>query len=221
MGKGRRLQRQSHTSRAGEGMSKTFARAASFPLCWPKGFPEHKQRKQSQFKTTLYQALDNVQSELALLAKDSGKKLDNIVISSNYSLTETKPANPGVAVWFNWDGSESCIPVDRYALVEDNLQAIYHCIKADRTKLRHGGYNMVKAQYNRIALPSPETVGVTNWRDVIGYAGSSLQEAKKCYQRKLKNAHPDGGGSVEAFNELQSAWRQAQDEFTQATEAKS
>lgn len=199
-------------------MSKTFARAASYPLCWPKGFPEHKQRKTSQFKTTLYQALDNVQSELALLAKDSGKKLDNIVISSNYSLTETKPANPGVAVWFNWDGSESCIPVDRYALVEDNLQAIYHCIKADRTKLRHGGYNMVKAQYNRIALPSPETVGAKDWREVLGYGGNSPAEAKKAYQRKVKLAHPDNGGSSEAFHELQIAWADAQAELTQAAE---
>ncbi|MBU0539349.1 MAG: J domain-containing protein, partial [Gammaproteobacteria bacterium] len=60
-------------------MSKTFARASDHPLHWPEAFPRNATPMSSRFDTTLFQALENVKSELALLAKDSGKKLDGIV----------------------------------------------------------------------------------------------------------------------------------------------
>lgn len=197
-------------------MSKTFAKAASYPLCWPSGFPEHQRRQSSRFKTTLFSALENVQGALQALARDSGKKITDIVISSNYSLTDTKPKNPGVAVWFNWDGAESCIPVDVYDKVECNLQAIYHCLEADRTKLRHGGYNMVKAAYHRVALPAPDHR--PSWREVLGYDGNDLSQAKKSYQRLTSKHHPDNGGNAEQFNRVCIAFEEAKRELGEVRE---
>ena len=193
-------------------MSKTFAKASSYPLHWPEAFPRNSRPASSRFDTTLFQALENVQSELALLAKDSGKKLEDIVISSNYSLTETKPKEPGVAVWFHWDGEQVCIPVDRYDKVECNLQAIYHCIKADRTKLRHGGYNLVKAAYRGYAALPHSPQG--SWSAVLGVPDTAtLDQIKLAYQRLRKQHHPDNGGDTETFNAIQDAWKQAQQEL--------
>src|SRR4051812_27777804 len=102
----------------------------AFPLTWPPAFPRSKSRIEGQFKTSLAGALQNVESSLALFGKDSGKKIDNMVISSNVTLGQQRPADPGVAIWFTWDGLQVCIPVDRYAKVEANLQAIHHVIEA-------------------------------------------------------------------------------------------
>jgi hypothetical protein len=193
-------------------MSKTFAKASSYPLHWPETFPKNTRPSSSRFDTSLFQALENVKTELQLLAKDSGKKLDGITISSNYSLTETKPKDPGVAVWFHWDGEQVCIPVDRYDKVECNLQAIYHCIKADRTKLRHGGYNLVKAAYRGYAaLPhTPKD----SWQAALGLTkGATLAQAEQAYKRLRKTCHPDHGGNPDEFQRIQDAWMQAQQEL--------
>lgn len=193
-------------------MSKTFANATAFPLTWPEGFPRIKNRESSRFDTSLFKALENVQGELARFAKDSGKKLEEIIISSNYSLTDTKPKDPGVAVYFTWDGERSCIPVDRYALVEDNLQAIFHCITAKRTMLRHGGINLVKAAFRGYAaLPDPNHL---DWREVLDYQGTNLKEAKAAYLKAARKSHPDHGGNPEQSARVNAAWELCKQELS-------
>jgi len=192
-------------------VSKTFVNASAYPLQWPEHWPQTKNRQDSRFDTTLFKALENVQEELQRFAKDSGKKVESLTISSNYSLNDTKPDNPGVCVYFVWDGEQTCIPVDRYRLVEDNLQAIYHCISAERTKMRHGGINLVKAAFRGYsALPSPDS---SNWREILGYSGSTLEECHKAYKAKMRKAHPDKGGDATLAQRINLAWEQAQKEI--------
>lgn len=196
-------------------MSKTFARASDYPLHWPEMFPRAKKPTSSKLNTSLFNALENVKEALRKFAADSGKNVTDLTISSNYSLTDTKPKDAGVAVWFTWDGEQTCIPVDRYLLVEDNLQAIYHCIEAERTKLRHGGINLVKAAFRGYAaLPDPNRV---TWRDVLGYPeGNDLAEVKRLYRQLAQKHHPDRtDGNTEMFNIVQQAWDMAQAELSQ------
>src|SRR5690606_17715328 len=115
------------------------------PLTWPPHIARAKTREAGKFRTTLSGALNNVETSLKLFGRDSGKKVDGLVISSNYSLGDRRPSDPGVAVWFTWDGMQVCIPVDRYTTVEANLQAIHHVIEARRTELRHGTLALVRA----------------------------------------------------------------------------
>src|SRR5512146_2624661 len=119
----------------------------AYPLTWPPQFPRAKAREKGAFKTSLAGALGNVQDSLRRFAADSGKKLDQLVISSNVTLGVQRPDDPGVAVWFVWDGMQVCIAVDRYATVEGNLQAIHHIIEARRVELRHGTLALVRATF--------------------------------------------------------------------------
>ena len=186
------------------------------PLTWPQGWPRTKAAGSSQFRTTISGALKNVQESIRKFANDSGKKVENVVISSNVTLGEQLPRDPGVAVYFTWDGISTCICVDRYNKVEDNLQAIHHCIEAERTKLRHGGINLVRAAFRGYAaLPPP---GGKPWRDVLkidGKAPATTTEINAHYRRLATERHPDRTGDdgsamaelnaakVEAMKELQ------------------
>lgn len=203
-------------------MSKTFASATAHPLTWPEGFPRTARRRTSQFKATLFQALDNVNESLRKFADNSGKRITEVVISSNYSLSDSKPKDSGVAVYFTWDGERTCIPVDQYLLVQDNLQAIHHCIDAERVKLRHGGLNLVKAAFRGYAsLPPPER-GI-NWRELLGCDEQcSLNFAKAKYMALLRECHPDKHATkddeakLEAHRktvELTAAWALAEQYF--------
>lgn len=187
----------------------------SYPLAWPAGFPRAPRRGEGAFKTTLAGALANVENSLRLFGTDSGKKIENLVISSNVTLGQQRPVDPGVAVWFVWDGIQVCIPVDRYSKVEANLQAIHHVIEARRTELRHGGLAIVKAAFTGFkALPSPGGL-VQPWRKVLGLgAQPTMAEAETAYRRLRSQHHPDKGGDGEIFHAVQTAYDQAKLELT-------
>lgn len=187
----------------------------SFPLQWPAGFPRWKHsRSNGSFKTDFESALRNVRRSLELFAKDSGKKVDAPVLSSNVDLNpltsspnNKRPNDPGVSVWFSWDGLQVCIPVDRYATPAANLQAIHHIIEARRTELRHGTLALVRATFTGFAaLPPPKGKG---WRDILQLTDVSAvtqTHVETAFKALSRERHPDKpGGSTDAMAELNNA----------------
>lgn len=190
----------------------------AYPLTWPENWPRTRAPGKSQFKTSISAALNNVQDSLRRFGSDSGKKIEAVVISSNVTLGDQRPADCGVAVYFTWDGISTCIAVDRYAKVEENLQAIHHCIEAERTKLRHGGLNIVKAAFRGYAALPPPSAGTSRpWWDVLEChdlaARTPMDKLEESYKRLAKKHHPDAvGGSAEKMAELNAAIAQARKE---------
>lgn len=162
-------------------------------------------REKGSFRTTLSNAIKNVQDSLRLFGNDSGKGLSSVVISSNVTLGASKPTDTGVAVWFTWDGLGVCIPVDRYESVEANLQAIHHIIEARRVELRHGTLALVRASFQGFrALPSPSK---KDWHSILGVSPTQVTKGgiEAAYRERAKVAHPDTGGSQQAMAELNAA----------------
>jgi hypothetical protein len=192
--------------------------ATAYPLTWPDTLPRRRAdlRDKGQFKTTLTGAIRNVQDSLRLFASDSGRKLENLVISSNYSLGVERPADPGVAVWFVWDGMQVCIPVDRYQTIAANLQAIHHIIEARRVELRHGTLALVRASFTGfLALPAPG--GKRHWREVLCLKDPGRVtegQIKMAHRDIAKTLHPDAGGSDEKMAELNRARDEALKEIS-------
>lgn len=184
---------------------------SAYPLEWPAGFPRSKSRESGRFKTTLPAALKNVETSLRLFGRDSGKPVEDIVLSSNVTLGATRPADPGVAAWFKWEETQICIPVDRYTTVEANLQAIHHVLEARRVELRHGTLALVRATFAGFkALPAPD------WRRILGLNGTAtLADAEAAYREQARHAHPDmSGGSHEMMAQLNTAIGLARKELT-------
>jgi hypothetical protein len=128
-----------------------------------------------------------------------------VVLSSNVTLGNSKPADPGVAAWFLWDGERRCIPVDRYDSVKANLQAIHHVLEARRVELRHGTLALVRATFEGFkALPPPP--GARPWGEVLGLGHQATKaDVDNAYRTLAADRHPDKGGSREAWDELQRA----------------
>lgn len=182
-----------------------------YPLAWPDNIPRSKSREAGRFKTTLHQAMENVAASLRAFGRDSGKGVTDLVISSNVTLGQNRPADPGVSIWFKWDGLGVCIPVDRYTTVEANLQAIHHIVEARRVELRHGTLALVRATFTGfLALPAPAR---TPWRKVLGEA-TTKEEIEARYRQIARQRHPDTGGSQEAMAELNLARADALKEIT-------
>lgn len=188
-----------------------------FPLAWPENMPRSKRREPGRFQTTLAGAMKNVSESIRRFGADSGKTVTDLVISSNVTLGVNNPPDPGVAIWFKWDGLSVCIPVDRYTKVEANLQAIHHIIEARRTELRHGTLALVRATFTGFAaLPSPASK--RHWREVLGLNERpfpapprpvTIDAINEAYKRLAKTRHPDNGGSDDAMSELNAARAEA------------
>ncbi|WP_210482699.1 J domain-containing protein [Microvirga antarctica] len=167
----------------------------AYPLSWPPGFPRAQRRESGQFRTTLSSALGNVEKSLAAFGRDSGKPVSSIVLSSNVALGVQRPADPGIAAWFVWDGIQVCIPVDRYATPEANLQAIHHVVEARRVELRHGTLALVRATFEGFkALPAPAG---EHWSDILAVkTTASASDIQAAYRRLASEHHPDRNGDA-------------------------
>lgn len=193
----------------------------AYPLQWPSGFPRFKgDRHGGTFRTDFDGAVKNVRKSLDGFAKDSGKKIESPVLSSNVDFNpltmgnhSSRPADPGVAVWFSWDGMQVCIPVDRYRTPASNLQAIHHIIEARRVELRHGTLALVRATFTGFkALPAPKG---KHWRDILEAGDTqSIATVTAQWKRLARDRHPDNGGSTEAMSELNAAYEQAKRELS-------
>lgn len=178
---------------------------AAYPLHWPRGWPRTAdgRRESGPFKTTLAGALGNVEDEIRKL----GGKI--IAISSNCTLGVSRPPDPGVAVYFSYDGEQTAIPCDRWKTVEANLQAIAKTIEAMRGIERWGAKHMVKAAFRGFAQLAGPT-STRPWPVVLGLKPSaSREEIDGAYRRLRSQHHPDRGGSAEAFDEVQRAFEAA------------
>ncbi len=187
---------------------------AAYPLSWPDNIPRYKAREKGQFRTALPTALSNVRKSIEAFGRDSSKPVGNLIISSNVTLGENKPSDPGVAVWFVWDGLQVSIPVDRYQSVEANLQAIHLIIEARRTELRHGTLALVRATFTGFLALPPQGEARRPWREVLGVKAMSHQLSRTHietrYRELAKTRHPDTElGSHQAMAELNRAREEA------------
>lgn len=189
----------------------------AFPLHWPFGYQRAKSRIASRFNTSLRGAVDNVKDELRRFGNDTGHATSALVISSNVTLADDKPSDPGVSVYFQWDGRDCCIAVDRYPKPQDNLQAIAKVLEAERAKMRHGGLAIVRASFRGYtALPPADAAAKLSrpWRDVLGVNDkATIYDAEGRYRALVKEHHPDKGGDATTFQAVTEAMRQAREEL--------
>lgn len=176
----------------------------AYPLAWPAGLPRSVRRQRATFRVSMARAVEDALDSLRLFAKDTGGSISGLVISSNVTLGVSRPHDPGVAVYFRWDGAGRCIAVDKYDRPEDNLRAIYHIIEARRVELRHGGIGIVRAAFKGFAALPPGAS--EDWREVLGVGpGADLSEAEAAFRRAARSAHPDLGGSTDEMARLNAA----------------
>lgn len=207
----------------------------AYPLNWPTNklrTPEEK-RKAAQFKMknkngaftelSVAEAVTRVKNELYSYTKH-GHTLrvppNSIIISTNVptnrdgtpSSSYRNPDDPGVAVYFILDKVQYCLPCDSWFRVADNIAAVAAHISALRGIERWGVGSSHDAYSGYTALPEQSTV-ISFW-DILGLApGSSEEDVKQAYKSKAKTAHPDGGGSIAAFDTLTKAYKQALSQF--------
>lgn len=189
----------------------------AYPLNWPEAWPRTGEREGSRFLVTLWEATQGVIAELERLGAS------NVIISSNLRMRrdglpyadQREPEDSGVAVYFEFNGSQQCIPCDKWIKVKDNMRAIELTVCALRGLDRWGAKEMVNAAFRGFkALPggviTPPTI--EPWYVVLGVDSDSNSLAvKSAYRELIKIHHPDVGGDAADFARIQRAYKEWQE----------
>lgn len=186
--------------------------ATSFPLYWPTGRPRTSFRQRSKFKVTSFARVrDELLHQLELM------RAKKVVLSTNIELRrdglplagQTRPRDPGVAVFFEYKERAVAFACDRWDRIEDNMQAIRHTIDALRGIARWGTGDMVDAAFAGFAA-LPAYIPPEPWRDVLGLSLlCTLAEAESAYRHLSLLHHPDRGGTEEQMSRLNGAIERA------------
>lgn len=206
-------------------MKNNLSSVDATPLDWPdpNRWPRTKNPVSSRFHSytsggrkrnrTVAESRNFVMEELNRLGAG------NIVISTNLPLRKSdglpyknaaEPDDSGAAVYFMLDGNPRCIPCDKWDRVADNLYAIGKTIEAMRGIDRWGTPQIIAAAFSGFKA-LPEHAGGAKWWKVLGVEQDARGEKiKKAFREKVKQTHPDRGGSIEALTKVREAYRQAQ-----------
>lgn len=190
----------------------------AYPLQWPTAWPRVQYPKAAQFKVGMGEAVSHLYDELDRLGAD------DIIVSSNMQVRldgrpyakQNRIEDPGVAVYFTYNGAQQCIPCDKWDSVKDNVRAIGLTVEALRGLERWGAKEMVNAAFRGFkALPEAIIMGegtARAWWEVLEIPrDSDIQTAQRAYKELLQTKHPDRGGSDSEFIELKNAWEQAKE----------
>lgn len=183
----------------------------AYPLQWPAAWPRTADPEYARFKVTFAVARDELLYELELLGAT------DIVLSTNIELrrdglpyaNRPEPADPGVAVYFTYNGQPRCIPCDRWIKVHDNMRAIGLTVAALRGLDRWGAGGMVDAAFSGFAaLPASGTSGEDPYAVLGVHPEATWGEVQEAYRRLAKQHHPDAGGNTDDFLRIKHAFEQ-------------
>lgn len=187
--------------------------AEAYPLAWPAGWKRSRHRPRAAFKCDFAKARDGLLRELRLM----GARY--VVLSSNVPLRrdglpyakQPEPDDPGVAVYFMWQGKQMTFACDRWDRVRDNVRAVEKTIEALRGIERWGASDMMERAFSAFeALPAPDgVVTLSCWQILDLGPDASEMEIERAYRTKAKSAHPDQGGSRDEWDQLRRAYDQA------------
>ncbi len=196
--------------------------AERYPLTWPPGWkrtPAHR-RKSSSYKVSETTARDALLRSLKLLGAR------NVIVSTNIELrldglpyaNRRTPDDVGVAVYWTRNGREEVIACDSWRTIRENYRAIGLAVEALRQLERCGASEVLERAFTGFAaLPAPQGAKPRGWRDVLGFhplTRPSRDEIEARFRELVREAHPDHGGTNEAFRELVEAKRQAIEEVS-------
>jgi len=201
----------------------------AFPLQWPAGWPrsaiksaakfgkkEDRHNDQRSWKETVDLTMADAIKRVRDVLGRMGVSRDDFVISTNLKLNlaglprvdQGEPIDAGVAVYWQAAGKpQTVIAIDLYYRVRDNLAAIAATLEAMRAIERHGGARLMERAFTGFtALPSAAPGSAPSCWEILDIPPGAAREAIISKFRELaKNAHPDLGGSEEAFKILCNA----------------
>lgn len=183
-------------------------------LDWPPGFdrtPARERSRNRSFKATIRQTTDDLATEMDRLDPDDWRvSIGNQHTKSNgLPLHNANPDDPGFVLRWTMDGEQFAVACDASPRLRDNLRTVLLWVRETRKRgdrpVETGAANFAAAQ-----LPSGDGGDVVAAapldHQVLGVnRDASDDEIRTAFREKVKDAHPDQGGSADEYGLLVKA----------------
>lgn len=187
-------------------------------LDWPQGWdrtPGHERERSSKFSASRGDTTEALATEMGRMnvdrwRADTGSGSSHTK-SNGLPKHTANPNDPGFVLRWTKEGQDHAIACDHYATLDSNLRCVYLWVKDTRITgdrpVRTGSDQFAAAQ-----LPSGDEDAVTTRpppHEVLGIqpdAPEGLVQA--AYREKMKEAHPDQGGTNQESKLVQWAREQ-------------
>lgn len=180
---------------------------------WPAEFertPAGERQKNRRFDVTLSQAFDDLEAELDLLDVDDfrysfdadARKTDG------RPYARANPDDPSFVLRWSMDGQQFAVACDRWSTLRDNVRSVGLYVREKR-KMESRPVTTGESEFANARLPSADDDAVAGEPpahailDVAPEADADVVEA--AYRERIRETHPDHGGSPEAFQRVQRA----------------
>ena len=192
--------------------------AIDWPDSFPRTDPEERKAYPGGFRVSRSEAFQNVLDELAAWDGVTDVQLESG--AEHQKRNPNKPyANasfddPGVVVYFTKDGEQMAAACDSWDNPRDNAQDLYHYLHETRMQEQRGTVT-AESEYEKLRLPSAgeDTAATASPYAVLEVPPTaSDEEIREAYQFRVKEAHPDNGGSEAEFKRVQQAYEAIADE---------
>jgi len=183
---------------------------------WPAGFertdPIDREPYSGGFRVTRSVAFQNVLDELRTWGGVTDVQLDSGAEhqkrNPNKPYANASYDDPGVVVRFQKDGEDMAAACDRWDNPRDNAQDLYHYLHETRMQEQRGTVTG-ESEYSKLRLPSGDgdaVVGTPPAHETLGVdRDATRDEIVNAYRERVKEVHPDQGGSREAYERVQEA----------------
>ena len=192
-------------------------------LDWPEEFPRTDAEERSSypggFRVTRSTAFQNILDELR-----TWEGVTDVQLDSGAEHQKQNPNKPyarssfddsGVVVRFTKDGEQMAAACDRWDNPRDNGQDLYHYLHETRMQEQRGTVT-AESEYRKLRLPSGDEEAVAAKPSAHRLLGvehdASDAEVRAAYRERVKETHPDLGGSAEALERVRDAYEVLTDE---------
>jgi hypothetical protein len=111
-------------------------------------------------------------------------------------------ADRTVQLSYTKNGKTVSLVMEKQDRAVDNLRVLYLAVEAMRLNERRGISDVVASAYLQIAAPER---AIDPYEVLDIRLGAPLEVAEAAYKAKMRNVHPDAGGSVEEAKRLNTA----------------
>jgi len=179
---------------------------------WPPAFertPRRERQRKNDFRVSLTRAFDELEADLDRIGVDDyrygfdakERKRDG------RPYADANPDDPGFVLRWSMDGDQFALACDRYVRFLSNVRALGLYLREKR-KMEGRPVISGESEFANARLPSGEEAIVTERaaHTVLGVeADADPATVKRAYRERVKEAHPDQGGSEDELREIQEA----------------
>ncbi|TYL37601.1 molecular chaperone DnaJ [Natronococcus pandeyae] len=182
-------------------------------LEWPPEFdrtPTGNRARNNNFDVSLSKAFDDLEAELSRLDVDEFRySFDARKRKKDQRpYARANPDDPGFVLRWSMDGEQYAVACDRFSRLRDNVRTVGLYVREKR-KMEQRPVVTGESEFANARLPPADEEPIAAEippHEILDVApNASESETRRAFRDKIKDAHPDNGGSTAEFRRIKDA----------------